>query len=1054
VKSFILTLLISISFSNVFAQKEIFKQVNEVKNKTNAVDFSPFDIISSSNVVRSSFITNSTALQLNANKTMLLEIETKQPSFLSLSIPFSASSSFDLELIPNDIFGSTYKVLNAQNQEVKVSKGVYYKGIIKGDAQSLVSISIVDGEVSGIISNNKGNFVLGKIVKSDNYIFYNDRELIEKSKFECDVKDDNLKKIIDSEIKSSLVTNVACRAVQIYFEADYAIYTAQGSNMTTATNFVNALFGQVAVLYDNEGIDVQISQLKIWNTADPYISTTSTLLMLRAFSSQVGTAFVGDLAHLISGRPLGGGVAYLDVLCNKGTGISANIRNTVVNVPTYSWNVEVVTHELGHNFGSRHTQSCSWPGGPIDNCYAVEDGPCSPGPTPTNGGTIMSYCHLTGVGINFNNGFGTLPGNLIRSRTQNCMGNAVTPSNLVVLDTYNTSVTLVWESAGGPYTVEYKPSSSSSWLSTTTSTKVVQLTSLTPSTAYDWRVNANCSAYATGSFTTNTTPAIVYCAINHTTGCNTYAMGLADVIIGGINYNPSSGCTSSGGYSFIYTPVRTLQIGQTYSITLNPLWIDGNAIQAAIWIDYNKNGTFETSEKVFTTTTSTSSPITGTFTVPVVSSSQTKTRMRVITNFSAAPTNPCGEYTYGESEEFLVDIVCLSLPSAPTTTGGSRCGTGTVSLSATSCPGTLNWYDVSAGGTSLGTTSPFITPSISATTTYYVDCTVNACTSASRSSAIATLTSLPSAPTTTGGSRCGTGTVSLSATSCAGTLNWYDASTGGTSLGTTSPFITPSISATTTYYVDCTVNACSSASRSSAIATLTSPSAPTVSGGECVSAETTLTASGCAGTYHWYLNDISGSDLGTGISLFGVTPGTYYVNCTVNTCISEGTTTIVKLIPSPPTVAGETITSGQTATLTATGCAGTVNWYASSTGTAILYTGINYTTPTLAVNTTYYANCVVNVCTSASRTAALVTISTCPSVLTLVSTTDDVATGNITKEASATASNPSTNANIMASNKITGAGTKVTYQAKSVLLKPGFKADTGTIFKAEIGGCN
>ena len=866
--------------------------------------------------------------------------------------------------------------MNAQNQEVKVSKGVYYKGIIKGDAQSLVSISIVDGEVSGIISNNKGNFVLGKIVKSDNYIFYNDRELIEKSKFECDVKDDNLKKIIDSEIQSSLVTNVACRAVQVYFEADYAIYTAQGSNMTTATNFVNALFGQVAVLYDNEGIDIQISQLKIWNTADPYISTTSTIDMLTAFTTQVGTAFTGDLAHLISGRPLGGGVAYLDVLCNKGTGISANISTTVANVPTYSWNVEVVTHELGHNFGSRHTQSCTWPGGPIDNCYAVENGPCSSGPTPTNGGTIMSYCHLTGIGINFNNGFGTLPGNLIRSRTQNCMGNAAIPTNIAVLETYNTSVTLVWESVGGSFTVEYKPSSSSSWLSTTTSAKVVQLTSLTPSTAYDWRVKANCSAYATGSFTTNTTPAIVYCAINYTTGCNTYDIGLADVIIGGINYNPSSGCTSSGGYSFIYTPVRTLQIGQTYSITLNPLRIGAgaNPIQAAIWIDYNKNGTFESSEKVFTTNASTTSPIIGSFTVPVGSSSQTKTRMRVVTNYSAAPTNPCGPYTYGETEEFLVDIVCLSFPSAPTATGGSRCGTGTVSLSATSCAGTLNWYDASTGGTSLGTTSPFITPSISATTTYYVDCTVNTCTSASRSSAIATLTSFPSAPT--------------------------------------------------------------------------------VSGGECVSAETTLTASGCVGTYHWYLNDISGSDLGTGTSLFSVNPGTYYVNCTVNTCISEGTTTIVKLIPSPPTVAGETITSGQTATLTATGCAGTVNWYASSTGMAILYTGISYTTPTLTINSTYYANCVVNICTSASRTAALVTISTCPSVLTLVSTTDDVATGNITKEASATASNPSLNANIMASNKITGAGTKVTYQAKSVLLKPGFKADTGTIFKAEIGGCN
>ncbi len=242
--------------------------------------------------------------------------------------------------------------------------------------------------------------------------------------------------------------------------------------------------------------------------------------------------------------------------------------------------------------------------------------------------------------------------------------------------------------------------------------------------------------------------------------------------------------------------------------------------------------------------------------------------------------------------------------------------------------------------------------------------------------------------------------------------------------------------------------------RASAIATVNDPSAPTVLRGGCVTATTILTASGCAGTYHWYLNNINGLDLGMGPSLFGVPPGTYYVNCTINSCVSAGTTISVTLIPSPPSAAGVTISSGQTATLTATGCAGTVNWYASSTGTAILYTGASYATPTLTVNTTYYADCTVNGCTSVSRTSALVTIFTCPSILTLVSNADDIATGNVTKQASATASNPSPNANIMAINKITGVGTNVTYQAKSILLNPGFKADNGTVFKAEIGGCN
>ncbi|MEI7726785.1 MAG: hypothetical protein WCK09_16870, partial [Bacteroidota bacterium] len=56
------------------------------------------------------------------------------------------------------------------------------------------------------------------------------------------------------------------------------------------------------------------------------------------------------------------------------------------------------------------------------------------------------------------------------------------------------------------------------------------------------------------------------------------------------------------------------------------------------------------------------------------------------------------------------------------TTPGSRCGTGTVSLAAsTGGTGTLKWYGAAAGGTPIGATgSPWTTPSISSTTTYYV----------------------------------------------------------------------------------------------------------------------------------------------------------------------------------------------------------------------------------------------------------------------------------------------------------------------------------------------
>lgn len=71
----------------------------------------------------------------------------------------------------------------------------------------------------------------------------------------------------------------------------------------------------------------------------------------------------------------------------------------------------------------------------------------------------------------------------------------------------------------------------------------------------------------------------------------------------------------------------------------------------------------------------------------------------------------------------------------------------------------------------------------------------------------------------------------------------------------------------------------------------------------------------------------------------------------------------------------------------------------------------------------------------------------CATTLILVSPADDYTSGTQIKQAS------STNGKITATNAVTGTA-NTTYQAKAVELNAGFKADNGTIFKAEIGGCN
>ncbi|WP_394992272.1 ELWxxDGT repeat protein [Emticicia sp.] len=96
--------------------------------------------------------------------------------------------------------------------------------------------------------------------------------------------------------------------------------------------------------------------------------------------------------------------------------------------------------------------------------------------------------------------------------------------------------------------------------------------------------------------------------------------------------------------------------------------------------------------------------------------------------------------------------------------------------------------------------------------------------------------------------------------------------------------------------------------------------------------------------------------------------------------------------------------------------------------------------------TVYTASCREKVCVSAPASKTI-TIYSCPPNLSLASTSDDINSGIITRQAN------STNGSITATNKITGTA-KVTYQAKNIQLNAGFKADNGTVFKAEIGGCN
>jgi hypothetical protein len=130
----------------------------------------------------------------------------------------------------------------------------------------------------------------------------------------------------------------------------------------------------------------------------------------------------------------------------------------------------------------------------------------------------------------------------------------------------------------------------------------------------------------------------------------------------------------------------------------------------------------------------------------------------------------------------------------------------------------------------------------------------------------------------------------------------------------------------------------------------------------------TLTASGSTGLYRWYSQPSGGSVLGTGGSY--TTPamylqGTYYVEAVDSynnpNCISPRAALVVTVTPlAMPSIVGDTVTCGGTATLSASGSTGLYRWFAGPTGGAVLATGANFTPPGTLQSTTYYVEATNN----------------------------------------------------------------------------------------------
>lgn len=301
------------------------------------------------------------------------------------------------------------------------------------------------------------------------------------------------------------------------------------------------------------------------------------------------------------------------------------------------------------------------------------------------------------------------PGNTVSTATSVC------PNINFTLSTQNptpgTGVSYQWQ----------KSPDGTAWSDIAGASFPTYTTSQTVSTYYRAKVTCTGSTTASNSLQVTMKPASQCYCIPPATNCS-LDDEILNVTAAGIN-NSSSGCSGSGYTD--YTNNSSVGVGSVAAGLNMPMSVSvgpGGTEYVGVWIDYDQNGAFDTNE--FTLLGSANgATINGTVQIPV-NATVGLTRMRVRVRFNTALTggNACAVYTYGETEDYDINITpCIpgTIGTQPANTTSYCSGNASISVAATGTGLTYQWQErpnssspwtiISNGGIYSGASTPTLT---------------------------------------------------------------------------------------------------------------------------------------------------------------------------------------------------------------------------------------------------------------------------------------------------------------------------------------------------------
>ena len=347
-----------------------------------------------------------------------------------LSVPDENGATVELELEPFALMaeGASVTYTDATGRHDYRPDHTLFRGRVAGDEDSWAVVSMGEAGIFGAVEQGERRWTLSPAQTlsagshgAGVHAFTPDGSLAAAGRrFECGITEENVAEYGLTLMPSapgdgrqaapnSSQLNGARFVLNMAVDCDYEIYGVKfGSNLAAATAYIQTVLGTVILIYERDlEVTMPIVYLNLWTTtSDPYTaaSTGPQLTEFQSYWTANNGGISAHVKHLISGRSLGGGIAFISAVCTgNGYGVSAIDATYTYPTASSTWDVNVIAHELGHNYGSPHTHSCVWaaegriPSGTIDSCETAE-GSCATysNHLPPDKGTIMSYCHLIG----------------------------------------------------------------------------------------------------------------------------------------------------------------------------------------------------------------------------------------------------------------------------------------------------------------------------------------------------------------------------------------------------------------------------------------------------------------------------------------------------------------------------------------------------------------------------------------------------------------------------------------------------------------------------------